>query len=109
VTHRQGEQDKSSGKSSGRNIGTDDFDNRGLGCLHWTELDSAVRVKRRAITLVPVRARAELVMALVLGQAWEAPGQARVWGWAERPVRQRLVPLVCGRSLRPLMLLPSFK
>jgi hypothetical protein len=41
--------------------------------------------------LVRVPVRAELVTALALGQAWEAPAQARVWGWAERPARERLV------------------
>ena len=37
---------------------------------------------------VPVRA--ELVTALALGQARAAPGLARAWDWAGRPVRQRL-------------------
>ena len=41
------------------------------------------------LALVPVRA--ELVTAPALGQAREAPGQARVSGWVKRPVRQRLV------------------
>ena len=41
--------------------------------------------------LVRVPVRADLVTALALGQAWEAPAQARVWGWAERPARERLV------------------
>jgi hypothetical protein len=40
------------------------------------------------LALVPVQA--EPATAPVLGQAWEAVGQARVWGWAEHPVRQRL-------------------
>jgi hypothetical protein len=44
--------------------------------------------------LVLVQARAEVVTALALGQALEAPGQARVWGWAERPARQRLVQVL---------------
>jgi hypothetical protein len=46
----------------------------------------------KMLVLVPVRA--ELVSVLGLGQAWEAPGHARVWGWAERQARQRLVQLV---------------
>jgi hypothetical protein len=37
--------------------------------------------------LVRVPVLAELVAAPVLGQALEALGQARVWGWAERPGR----------------------
>jgi hypothetical protein len=41
--------------------------------------------------LVRVPGRAEVVTALALGQAREAPGQARVWGSAEHPARQRLV------------------
>jgi hypothetical protein len=41
-TNCQGEQNKSAGQIGGRNIGTDDFGYRGLGCLHWIELDSAV-------------------------------------------------------------------
>ena len=43
----------------------------------------------KMLALVPVRA--ELATAPALGQAREAAGQARVWGWAEHPVRQRLV------------------
>ncbi len=39
--------------------------------------------------LVPVQA--ELGRAQALGQVLEAPGQARVWGWAEHPARQRSV------------------
>jgi hypothetical protein len=53
---------------------------------------------------VPVRA--ELATARELGQAWEAPGQVRVWGWAKRPVRQRLVQIPVTyaphRSYEPL-------
>ena len=44
--------------------------------------------------LVLVPARAELVTALALGQAWEARGQARVQDWAERPARQQSVQAV---------------
>jgi hypothetical protein len=51
---------------------------------------SSVHCRQRKM-LVRVPARAELVTALALGQAWEAPAQARVWGWAERPARQQLV------------------
>jgi hypothetical protein len=43
----------------------------------------------KMLALVPVRA--ELATAPGLGQAWEAEGQARVWGWAEHQVRQGLV------------------
>jgi hypothetical protein len=56
------------------------------------------------LVLVPVWA--ELVTAPELGQAWEAPGQARVSGWAERPVRQPLVQVsvTCAphRNYEPL-------
>jgi hypothetical protein len=45
--------------------------------------------------LVLVQARVELVKAPELGQARGAPGQARAWGWAERPARQQL-PQVPG-------------
>lgn len=44
--------------------------------------------------LVLVPAGAELVTAPALGQAWEALGQARVQGSAERPVRQPLVQVL---------------
>lgn len=64
-----------------------------------TALESAaVHAQRRSVSntsnLVSkmlVVVRAELVTALASDQAWEAPGQARVWGWAERPARERLV------------------
>jgi hypothetical protein len=55
-----------------------------------TAVSSSVHCRQRKM-LVRVPVRAELVTALALGQAWEAPAQARVWGWAERPARERLV------------------
>ncbi len=44
--------------------------------------------------LVLVPARAERVRALALDQAWEAAGLAQGRGWAERPVRHRLVQVL---------------
>ena len=49
---------------------------------------------------VRVRVRAELVTAPGSDQAWEVPGQPRVWGWAERPARQRLALIL--RTCVPL-------
>ena len=46
----------------------------------------------KMLVLVPVRA--EVVMAPALGQAWEAPGQVQVWGWAKRLARQQLVQVL---------------
>ncbi len=36
---------QSSGENAGGNFGNDDLGNRRLGCLHWTELGTAVRHK----------------------------------------------------------------
>lgn len=54
--------------------------------------DTELLSPSRRLARVPVLA--ELVTALGLDQAWEAPGQAPVWGWAERPVRQRLIQVL---------------
>ncbi len=51
--------------------------------------------------LVLVLVRAELARALASGQVWEAPGQARVSGWAERPARQRLLQELVARVPLP--------
>ena len=46
----------------------------------------------KMLALVPVRVGLEQVLGL--DQAREAAGQARVWGWAERPDRQRLIQIL---------------
>ncbi len=43
---------------------------------------------------VPVPVMAGLEQVLGLDQAREAAGQARVWGWAERPDRQQLIQIL---------------
>jgi hypothetical protein len=48
-------------------------------------------VDQENAALVLVQAEPATAPVLGQGQAWEAVGQARVWGWAEHPVRQRLV------------------
>jgi hypothetical protein len=47
---------------------------------------------RKMLVLVP--ARAEPATALEWGQLGEAPGQARVWDWAEHPARQPWVKVL---------------
>jgi hypothetical protein len=50
----------------------------------------------KMLVLVPVL---EEVTALESDQAWEAPGQVRVWDWAERPARQGLVQVLLTSPL----------
>jgi hypothetical protein len=57
--------------------------------------------------LVRVPVQAELGTALALGQIQEAPGQARVWGSAERPARQQLVQVLVTSPL-PITASPWF-
>ena len=47
----------------------------------------------------PARVWAELVTDPELGQVREAPGQARVWDWAEHPARQQLVQVLVTSPL----------
>ena len=49
--------------------------------------------------LVLVPARAEPATALEWGQLGEAPGQARVWDWAEHPARQPWVKVLVTSPL----------
>jgi hypothetical protein len=56
------------------------------------EPENRTQARVTRVRKMPVRVpvRAELATALALDQAWEASGQPRVLGWAERPARRRL-------------------